>query len=412
LTIRSSGYEDYHFDSDDPLPKTPGVYNITVIADTDSDVDEENENNNMFDPPLVFEIVGSPQDSGSVVTSNIDAALIIDFSGSMNSNDPSNNRLEAARYFIDRADDNDFISIIDFKGKAYVSPEKGTLRIVKTNREDLKDAVAINGSSTFGTSLSAGLQLAHTQLSASTTNNQKIAILLTDGKGNYNDEALGYQANGWKIYTIGLSDAADGILLQKIASITGGDYFKVTTDDAARNAITEIYKTINRTVHKSEQTIHQKTLTIHPGEVLEEYFNVPEGTESLWVDRIIPGSDVEMSLVQPDGRVIDRNSQDSDVYHALGATYEIYRVSNPMPGQWRSILKGTDVLPEGEPTNLSVAVTASDGNNASQEKGGAGDTNNCFISTSSRMDNISAMLYLLFSILILSSTILKRKNIG
>lgn len=359
LTVRSSAYEDYHYDKDDGLPTAPGIYNITVRVDTEGKVDETNENNNVFDPPLVFEVVGdSPgpgQGNDGDLTNNIDSALIIDSSGSMDDNDGDNNRLEAARFFIDRADDNDHITVIDFDDFAYVDNEKGTIRIAKDNRVSLKEAVN-QIDSAGGTNLSAGLSLAFEQLSSSTSNNQKIAVLLTDGDGEYSGEAADYQAKGWKIYTIALGSDANDALLTEIASITGGQFFKVTTEDAAKNAITEIYKKINRTAHKSEFTIHQESMTILPGQVVERYIDVPEGTESLWVDRIIPGSDVEMSLVSPDGTVIDRNTQNPNVYHALGATYEIYRVTKPTPGRWKVIMKGTDVAPEGEPTDLSVAI--------------------------------------------------------
>jgi len=40
-------------------PNTPGKYNITVFADTENNVNEENESNNRYDPPLVFEVAGN-----------------------------------------------------------------------------------------------------------------------------------------------------------------------------------------------------------------------------------------------------------------------------------------------------------------------------------------------------------------
>ncbi|MGE0085905.1 MAG: PKD domain-containing protein [Desulfococcaceae bacterium] len=43
--------------TDVKAPNTPGTYNITVLADTEDDVDEEDEGNNWYDPPLVF-VVG------------------------------------------------------------------------------------------------------------------------------------------------------------------------------------------------------------------------------------------------------------------------------------------------------------------------------------------------------------------
>ncbi len=55
LTTSHSGCEEKHTNA----PSKPGIYNITVEADTEDDVDEEHESNNTFDPPLVFEVKAS-----------------------------------------------------------------------------------------------------------------------------------------------------------------------------------------------------------------------------------------------------------------------------------------------------------------------------------------------------------------
>lgn len=47
------------------------------------------------------------EDCSFSTTLNIDTALIIDSSGSMDDNDPHDDRLEAARFFIDQAEDDD-----------------------------------------------------------------------------------------------------------------------------------------------------------------------------------------------------------------------------------------------------------------------------------------------------------------
>jgi len=307
--------------------------------------------------PKAFEAI--KQDSPPVIsTSNIDTALIIDSSGSMLNNDPYNNRLEAARFFVDGAGKNDYVTVIDFDDYAYVNPN-GTLRKAEGNRDNLKKAVnAIDSSG--GTNISNGLLTAYNQLSSSPTTNQKIAILLTDGVGGYNYEAFDYEEKGWKIFTIGLSDSVDEALLKDIAQVTEGRYFKVTTEAAARYAISEIYQTITQIVHESGESIIQEDMNILQGEVIERGVEVPRRTASLWIDRLISGSDVETSLVQPDGTVIDRNTQRSDVYHALGATYEIYRIDNPMLGEWTMRLEGTDTDPGGEPTSISASAIMPD----------------------------------------------------
>lgn len=52
LTAGHSGYEDKGFS----VPADPGIYNVTVCADTENVVSETDENNNCYDPPVVFEV--------------------------------------------------------------------------------------------------------------------------------------------------------------------------------------------------------------------------------------------------------------------------------------------------------------------------------------------------------------------
>jgi len=120
----------------------------------------------------------------------------------------------------------------------------------------------------------------------------------------------------------------------------------------------------------------EESILIGQDERIERTFNVARDILSLWIDRIIPGSDVEMSLIQPDGKFIGRSTDSDDVYRALGVTYEIYRITNPMAGNWKVVLKGTDTAPEGEQTDLSVSVVPSDSDNS-----GGGGGGGCFISS-------------------------------
>jgi VCBS repeat-containing protein len=74
-----------------------------------------------------------------------------------------------------------------------------------------------------------------------------------------------------------------------------------------------------------------------------------------------PGSDVEMTLTSPSGRVVERTSDDADVAHVRGPTYESYQVDNPEPGEWTVTLYGADVDPDGEPVELDVTQLEADG---------------------------------------------------
>jgi Ca2+-binding RTX toxin-like protein len=61
-----------------------------------------------------------------------------------------------------------------------------------------------------------------------------------------------------------------------------------------------------------------------------------------------PGSDIVMTLTSPSGRVIDRNTTESDVLHGLSPTSEMYTILNPEAGTWEVKLYGADVAEGGE----------------------------------------------------------------
>ena len=151
----------------------------------------------------------------------IDVALIIDSSGSMTWNDPQGLRKEAAKIFVDTAQNNDQIAIVDFDSWSHL---RWLLQPLTENRDSIKSAVDLIDSS-GGTSLSAGLIEGYNQLNSSTKTYKKAAVFLTDGVGSYNNEAELYKNYCWPIYTIGLGYSTNPALLQSIADTTGGKYF-------------------------------------------------------------------------------------------------------------------------------------------------------------------------------------------
>jgi PKD repeat protein/lysophospholipase L1-like esterase len=90
----------------------------------------------------------------------------------------------------------------------------------------------------------------------------------------------------------------------------------------------------------SQQSVTQ-TIPVAPG--LMEL-----GVQSSWF-----GSDVEMSLVSPSGKVYDRRTQ-AGVIHHLQRNGESFALTNPEPGQWTVRLFGAKVPPVGEPVRLDV----------------------------------------------------------
>ncbi|MCC6167940.1 MAG: VWA domain-containing protein [Caldilineaceae bacterium] len=278
-------------------------------------------------------------------SSLVDVALIIDSSGSMSWNDDRNKRLEAARAYLNASAEGDFVGIVDFDDTARLaSPlDLAVTRILGVRRinPDLLDAIdTIDASG--GTDVGIGVQEGCDALIASPSgNHRKAAILLTDGQGGFTNEDVCLRDRGWPIYTFGFGDSDDA-LLQQIATDTGGEFRRLPTSDL----VCEF------------QRVRSKIANVEPGpctsyrvgpyEFTIFYVPVPSGQLQVAFSTSWLGSDVEMKLTSPSGRVIDRNTVAPDVVHDLGAAFETYTVLNPEPGDWEVSLYGADVPTNGE----------------------------------------------------------------
>lgn len=162
-------------------------------------------------------IDNSTDEAGNKV--GMEIALVIDSSGSMGWNDLSGIRKDAAKEFVDSLRDEDKAAIIDFDHYAY------TYQGLTNNKKLLYNAINKiddNG----GTSLSAGMSMALDNLLNSASDAKKIIIMLTDGVGDYDSKYTTIASNNEiTVYTIGLGYDIDSVLLNNIATATGGKYY-------------------------------------------------------------------------------------------------------------------------------------------------------------------------------------------
>lgn len=278
---------------------------------------------------------------------NIDTALIIDSSGSMGWNDPQDLRKDAAKAFVDTANDDDQIAIIDFDSYSYVP---WSLQPLTANRDGIKSAID-SIDSWGGTNISSGLLTGYNELDSSTQPYKKAAVLLTDGQGYYNNEADLYQDRGWPIYTIGLGSSTNPVLLQNIADVSGGKYFQLTS----ALQLTKVYFEIATEI-AGGKVISYTTTQLEQSSFWETIINIPPLQEIINFFANWGGSEVDMTLVTPTGVVINPSTQDTNIYHAKGLTYELYRINNPEAGEWMVQLYGTDIPVGGETVNISVSA--------------------------------------------------------
>lgn len=231
-----------------------------------------------------------PQSSSSsqnITTEGIDIVMALDISASMLAEDLKPNRIEAAkkvaRDFIDQRP-NDRIGLVVFSGESF------TQCPMTTDHAVLKNLLLgiQSGMLADGTALGEGLATAVNRIRNSTAKS-KVIILLTDGVNNIGaiaPETAGdiAQAFGIRVYTIGVGTEGmapypvqtplgtqyqympvqiDEAVLQKIASSTGGKYFRATSSGQL--------KTIYQDIDKLEKTRIDVTEFRHRS---EEYYPI------------------------------------------------------------------------------------------------------------------------------------------
>lgn len=283
--------------------------------------------------------------------SHVDVALIIDSSGSMGWNDPTDERKQAADRFITAAPDGDSITVVDFDDAARVV---GTLASIPAGRDKLRASLNMIDSS-GGTNIGAGIALACAQLKASPSSAPKAAVLLTDGLSVYSNQHECFVEKGWPIYTIGLSSSVNKVLLQRIADETHGEYRPL---NEAKD-LEGVYVTIRSRLSGQSPVTDTRT-NVLPGSTAYLASAVPSGLAQMTWLSTWPGSTVDMTLVAPSGRTITCNTSTPDVRCDQGSTHEMIIVARPEAGIWRVELFGTDVAAGGEMTSLLATGIAAD----------------------------------------------------
>ena len=199
--------------------------------------------------------------------------LVMDVSGSMQAQDYSPSRMEAAKSsaetLINSLKSKDYVGIVTFESgattAAYLCPDKE--KVI----EKLHNIVPTEGGTALGDGLSLGIVM-----SSSVPNKKKVIILLSDGMSNAGyispEEAIQYaKANNIQVYTIGIGSYSNILLgydlfgtpqyadldeatLQSIAYDTGGKYFKSVDE----KTLAEIYRYISEDIKREKEETNIK----------------------------------------------------------------------------------------------------------------------------------------------------------
>jgi hypothetical protein len=277
-------------------------------------------------------------------------SLIIDSSGSMSSNDPQNARIFAGELVLDQANNDWEIGIVDFDTSSQL------LGSGAPQDKNLKESLKRIGAS-GGTNIQSGLKYSFDFLEKA-TGMKKGAILLTDGDHNtpssdfdYNKFVDIYSQKGWPVYTLGLTGAANAVLLSKIAAMTGGMYFKANTYQDMLGIIDIILSQF-----KDETLICHYKNNIKQGEEKEFPFLLDDSVVLMDMTGTYPGSKVDFSLIDPQNQELNRTDTSRGVQVTEGKIYKIIKVKNPMPGQWKTKVKGLQVDQPTEPFEVKISA--------------------------------------------------------
>jgi Ca-activated chloride channel family protein len=214
-------------------------------------------------------VLARPQSSRSwenVTTEGIDIIIALDISSSMLARDFSPDRLEAAKNvameFISGRQ-HDRMGLVVFAGEAFTQCPLTTDRAVLLNLfKDIKSGLIEDGTA-IGNGLATGVSRLKDSQAVS-----RVIILLTDGENNRGEIAPMTAAEiaktfGIRVYTVGVGSIGtapypvqtpfgielrdmevkiDEKLLNEIANITGGQYFRATSN----KKLEEIYKEIDK----------------------------------------------------------------------------------------------------------------------------------------------------------------------
>lgn len=198
-----------------------------------------------------------------------------------------------------------------------------------------------------GTNISSGLETGISQLDAVTSNN-KIIILMTDGQDSNRSGIIAStekaKQKGIKIYTIGFGSDVDKDLLEEIASLTGGEYRFADTSSIMGIVGSFMYAQQAST----SNVITEVEGTVSQGETTDpEKFTVGEGSGDLCVTTAWPGSFLETILLDPSGRVVDKNYPGVSIDDK--SIPSVVTVENPVPGDWSFSIKGVETSYDEEP---------------------------------------------------------------
>ena len=315
----------------------------------------------------------------------IDVDLIIDRSGSMGgdysgSGSKMADAKKAATMFVSMMGERDKIGAVSFSSTARTNYNLTEIaEYSKDDPSEIKQA-AINAIRRIyaggGTSIGAGMQTGFDQLktygvdSWGNKDDVRVMILMSDGHDstsgltdnvlneivNYNNS---YENNKIKVCTIGFGSGADHDLLSDIANKTDCSYQYATN----LLDLYFTYRSLQMEIAGEDMLKLSNKIRIVLDEIISRtvFIDSTMGTTTFAI--AWEGSDLDLALIQPNGTVINHDTNDPDIEFVEGDTYESYKINAPMHGEWEMIIEAIDVPEEEGDEGEDFIITVS-GENA------------------------------------------------
>ena len=261
------------------------------------------------------------------------SAPTIDRSGSM-SGDRIALAKQGASIFVDLTEIGEDLAITSFSATARTDFSMRTITDDSVKSAAKSAIAAITVSTT--TNIGGGLRQALGEIRARTLRTKnEIILLLSDGFHNTGEDPLDVvpdiQSEDVRVFTVGIG-GADASLLAQIAAATGGKFFFANAPGDLPGILAAV-----ASIARGDILIDELAGDIEEGTEVAGSIPIDEFTHKATFLLSWGGSDLDLTLVAPDGTVVDPAfaDQNPDVEFVSASTYEFYRVFNPQTGDWQ-----------------------------------------------------------------------------
>ncbi len=282
---------------------------------------------------------------------DVDVALVIDRSESMDSLNYIGPAKTAAKSFLGLMRLDDYAAVTSFSSSVTV---EHPLQKLATEAGRSAAQAAVDGITTGGfTTLGGGMQRGLTELNKGRIENVQAMILLTDGKENqppYVADVLPAVPDSLTVHTIGLGPDADQILLQLIATETGGSYNFAPSPATLQQVYDDIRMQIDGTT-----PIARIAEVLAVGEAQTAGVTLDNSVSDARFKFFWSGETPSISVTDPSRTVMKSGESSPGVSWTIGQDYAVVEVKNPEAGSWQIEVEANAESLTSTPYMISVS---------------------------------------------------------